>query len=176
MKTIKTQNLIVRSLDVSDVSDKYVDWLNDIEVNRFLDLSPEKQTRKICEDFVYKMSEDVNEELFGIFTIDRVHIGNCKLGNINRKHGTAEVSFFIGDKTCWGLGYATEVLLSIIQYGFTNLNLDKITAGCCEFNFGSLKVLIKSGMQIEGFLRKQVQVAGKRQGVYRLGVLKNDYK
>ena len=43
----------------------------------------------------------------------------------------------------WNKGYATEALKKIVQYGFKELRLHRIEAGCAVENFGSIKVLEK---------------------------------
>ena len=173
MKIIKTPRLIIKSLRVDDISKKYIEWLNDKEVNQYLETRFQVQNNQSCLEFVKRMQEDANEELFAIYTNNNnEHIGNCKLGAINKFHHTAEISFFIGSKSFWGAGYATEVVSHVVQYGFENLGLEKITAGCYESNKGSKKVLIKAGFEVEGFRKGQVAFGSQREGVYNLGIVK----
>ncbi len=56
-------------------------------------------------------------------------------------------------KTCWGKGVATETAMGTLNYGFNQLQLEKITAMAdCE-NVGSNNVLTKVGMQfVETFM------------------------
>jgi len=173
MKIIKTPRLIIKSLRVDDISKKYIEWLNDEEVNKYLETRFQMQNYQSCLEFVKKMQEDEKEELFAIYTNNNnEHIGNCKLGAINKFHHTAEISFFIGNKSFWGAGYATEAVSHMIQYGFENLGLEKITAGCYESNKGSKKVLIKAGFEVEGFRKEQVVFGSQREGLYSLGIIK----
>lgn len=173
MKIIGTPRLIIKSLCVDDISKKYIEWLNDKEVNQYLETRFQVQNNQSCLEFVKRMQEDANEELFAIYTNNNnEHIGNCKLGAINKFHHTAEISFFIGSKSFWGAGYATEVVSHVVQYGFENLGLEKITAGCYESNKGSKKVLIKAGFEVEGFRKGQVAFGSQREGVYNLGIVK----
>ena len=173
MKIIRTPRLIIKSLCVDDISKKYIEWLNDKEVNQYLETRFQVQNNQSCLEFVKRMQEDANEELFAIYTNNNnEHIGNCKLGAINKFHHTAEISFFIGSKSFWGAGYATEVVSHVVQYGFENLGLEKITAGCYESNKGSKKVLIKAGFEVEGFRKGQVAFGSQREGLYNLGIVK----
>ena len=158
---------------MDDISNKYIKWLNDKEVNQYLETRFQVQDHQSCLEFVKRMQEDANEELFAIYTVDNnEHIGNCKLGAINKFHHTAEISFFIGSKSFWGAGYATEVVSHLVKFGFEDLGLEKITAGCYESNKGSKKVLIKAGFEIEGFHKGQVVFGNKREGTYSLGIVK----
>ena len=81
-------------------------------------------------------------------------------------------SYLIGDKNYWRQGYATEVVSYVTQYGFENLGLEKITAGCYELNSPSLKVLKRNGFKVEGVLKEQVRCGSTRQNLYILGVRK----
>ena len=175
MDKIKTPRLIIKSLQVEDVSNKYIDWLNDIEINQYLEVRFKVHNYESCVEFIKKMQEDENEELFGIFTNDKnnEHIGNCKLGFINKAHLSADVSYLIGNKNFWGKGYATEMLRYFVDYGFENLGLEKITAGCYEHNRASMKVLMKTGFIVEDTLKDQVISNSKRQKLYIFGLRKD---
>lgn len=50
----------------------------------------------------------------------------------------------------WNHGFATEAAKACIDYGFKNLNLDKIVGRAMEANIGSVKVLEKAGMKFVG--------------------------
>ena len=81
-------------------------------------------------------------------------------------------SYLIGDKNYWRQGYATEVVSHVTQYGFENLGLEKITAGCYEPNVGSINVLKKNGFKVEGVLKGQVKCGSARHNLYILGIRK----
>ena len=51
MHKIKTPRLIIKSLQVEDVSNKYIDWLNDIEINQYLEVRFKAQNYESCVSF-----------------------------------------------------------------------------------------------------------------------------
>ncbi len=53
-------------------------------------------------------------------------------------------------KKYWGNGYASEGAIACIQYGFSDLKLDRIIAHARKENVASLRVLEKSGLKIIG--------------------------
>ena len=174
MKIIRTPRLIIKSLQVDDISNNYIEWLNDVEVNKYLETRFQVQSYESCVEFVNRKQEDESEELLGVFTKNNnKHIGNCKLGDIKKFHHTAEISYLIGDKSYWGSGYATEIVSHVIQYGFENLGLEKIIAGCYELNISSINVLKKNGFKVEGILKEQVEFDSIRENVCILSVRKN---
>lgn len=50
---------------------------------------------------------------------------------------------------CWGQGYATEAAREMIRFGFEELGLRKIEAGCLPENLASARVLEKAGLTYE---------------------------
>lgn len=171
---LETSRLIIRELSSEDVTEKYVGWLNDPDINGFLETRFNEQTTQTCLDFITHMNSMDTEYLFGIFNKDNVHLGNIKIGCINKNHLVGDVSYFVGEKEFWGQGLAAEAVSVVCNYGFETIGLKKICAGCYGKNFASLRVLMKVGFQVEGFLRSQVEFNNDRDGVFKLGVLKNE--
>lgn len=175
---IETPRLCLRTLGESDVSEKYVGWLNDPEVNRYLETRHSVHTSDSCHEFVRRCNSDESERLLGIFMKESgVHVGNAKLGFINSIHSRGQISLFIGEKTLWGRGLAKEVVVAITKYGFEEAGLEKIQAGCYEGNLSSLRVFLSVGYVVEGFFRSHaVSESGQRSGCFWMGILKHEFK
>nr|WP_232521406.1 GNAT family protein [Micromonospora phaseoli] len=60
----------------------------------------------------------------------------------------------------WGYGYATDAARVIIDYGFRELKLHRITAAIGPDNAASIAVVKRLGMQYEGRLRDHVYTNG----------------
>ena len=73
---------------------------------------------------------------------------NIKLGQINEYQKSATIGLAIGDKDFWGKGIATMAISLVTNYGFMDLELEKICAGCYEHNLGSKKAFLKTGYQV----------------------------
>jgi ribosomal-protein-alanine N-acetyltransferase len=82
----------------------------------------------------------------------RESVGRIDLGGFTNKKA-AEISYYIWEKY-WGNGYAVEAIQSIIEYGFVNLELERIQALIDIRNSNSEKVVGKAGFKKEGLLRK----------------------
>jgi len=176
MTELSSQRLIYRTLEVDDVTQCYVDWLNDPKINRFLETRFDHQTIDSCKLYVTAMASSPAHNLFGIYLCDTgKHIGNVKLGFINPHHQRAQLSLFVGEQECWGQGYATETINAITAWGFNDLGLEKIDAGCSEENLGSLRAFLKSGYQVEGFFRKAAVFEGRRIGSFWMSMLKEEF-
>lgn len=176
MTQIETPNLLLKYLTPNDASSEYATWLNDTEINQFLEVRHTTHTVDSCKEFIKECENDPNSYLYGIFTkSNERHIGNVKVGFINNLYKRGEVSLFIGDKNYWGKGYATEVVRAITQHSVNNLGLTKLEAGCYENNLNSLRVFLKNGYVVEGFFRSHIVSKGNRIGCFWVGFLANDF-
>ena len=164
LSEIKRENLTLRSnrielsqVQIRDASVEYLLWLNDVEVNKFLETRWISQTLETVISYIKKVSSSPTELLLKIVVAaEEIHIGNIKIGPIDVNNKSAELSYFIGDKSFWGQGYATEAINLCVDYCFETLGLHKIQAGCFGTNIGSQKALLKSGFELEGRLRKRI--------------------
>ena len=174
---IQTNRLHLRSLNAEDATETYVGWLNDPAVNQFLETRHATQTIDSCKQFITTCNNSETEHLFGIFLKSTgAHIGNAKLGCINLIHQRGEISLFIGDKAQWGKKLATEVVTALTSYGFNNLGLEKIEAGCYQDNIGSLRTFLGIGYTVEGFFRSHSNLnSDTRSGCFWLGMLKSEH-
>ena len=77
-----------------------------------------KNKRKDIINFVKDKKKSNQEFLYGIFTDKKNkknHIGNIKLGPINKIHKTAEISYIIGDLNYQNMGIGTEAISKVIE-------------------------------------------------------------
>ena len=160
-KIIVDDKCFLRSLNLNDVNDKYIEWLNDYEVTKYTEQKNIKHTKESIKNFVLEKNNSNNNYLLGIFYKD-IHIGNIKLGPIQWGHKMSDISYIIGEKKYWGKGIATKCVKKIISYSIENMMLEKINAGYYELNVGSAKVLEKCGFVIEGVRKKDVIFENKR--------------
>ena len=163
--TLRGNRVELSPVQIQDVNDQYLLWLNDVEVNKFLETRWISQTLETVVAHIEKVSSSSTEVLLKIvIAAEGMHIGNIKIGPIDVNNKSAELSYFIGDKSFWGKGYATEAINLCVDYCFETLGLHKVQAGCFEKNIGSQKALLKSGFELEGRLRQRIlDIDGDRQ-------------
>lgn len=147
--------LTLRLLTMDDVTDRYVSWLRDADVYQYLETRHSEQNRDTISEFVSTCIDSDRDVLMGIFVKDE-HIGNVKLGPIHWKHWRGEIGLFIGEKEYWGKGLATRVIKLVSQFGFEQLHLTKLMAGCDARNLGSKKAFLNAGFSIEAELKANV--------------------
>jgi len=163
---LEGEDIYLRSCLVSDCTEEYLSWLNDPQVNQYLETRWDKQSIESISEFVGAMLKSQNDYLFAIITKDDQgkHIGNIKIGPIHPRHTYADISYFLGDRVYWGKGLVTQAIDLVTRFGFDVLGLYRIQAGVYEKNIGSIRALQKSHFVHEATLRKQLLDAnGNRQ-------------
>ena len=171
---IDGRRIYLREVRDEDVGETYYKWLNDKEINRYMETRYFPQSMEALRAYVKAHGQKTDEPWFAIcLQEDDRHIGNIKLGPINFYHRTADVSYFIGEKDCWGKGLATDAIGLVAQFAFDVLGLYKLNAGTYAGNVGSQKALEKNRFVREGVLKKQVlSEGGRREDVFRFGLLR----
>jgi [ribosomal protein S5]-alanine N-acetyltransferase len=94
---------------------------------------------------------------------------------INRLFDQAELGYWIG-RPFWGQGYCTEAGCAILQYGFGDLNINRIYASHFSRNPSSGRVMQKLGMTKEGVLRQHVKKWDKYEDLVMYGLLKREWE
>lgn len=104
------------------------------------------------------------------------YIGNVYMTNIDMQKQSCHSHILIGEKDCWGKGYAKEALTLLCDYMFAERNIHRIQAIVLESNQASLKMHQKCGYKIDGLMRDSVFKDGKFQNQYILSLLKDDFE
>lgn len=170
------QQIYLREVRLTDVNQNYYNWLNDPEINQFLETRFIPRSLENIAQFVKQMDGNVNEVFLAIcLKENHQHVGNIKLGPINWVHRHADVSLLIGDKKIWGRGIATEAIKLISEYAFEILNLHKLKAGCYVENQGSAKAFIKNAYRQEGILKEHFFSQGHYTDALLLGITQAEF-
>jgi RimJ/RimL family protein N-acetyltransferase len=173
---LESDMLTLRELKSSDVTQQYIDWLNDPEVNQYLESRLTHQDEVSIKVFVETCQQSKVIFLLGMFVEGGInHIGNIKLGPVNMHHDCAEIGLMIGDKGYWGKGFASKAISMITQFGFKQLKLSKLSASCYKDNIGSKKAFEKSGYKVEKLIRNNVDPINGGGDSLILRCLKSDF-
>lgn len=151
------------------VTERYVSWMNDYEVVQYTESRFYSHTIESIAQYVKQTSLKDDVYFFAIHTPENGHIGNIKLGPVNRYHSYAEIGIIIGEKSCWGKGYGTEAVRALKDWAFVELKLHKVVAGAYASNTGSVKAFAKCGFELEGILKSHVLFEGIYEDCYRMG-------
>ena len=173
---IKGERIYLREVRPSDVNENYYRWMNDPEVTRYLESRFYPNSMEGLREYVAgKLGDRDNVFLAIVLKDGDRHIGNIKLGPINWIHRLADVGILIGEKDCWGKGYATEAIRLVVDYAFRELNLHKVTAGCYDANQGSVRAFLKAGFTQEGVRKSQVYCDGQYVDTILMGIIRSGW-
>lgn len=168
--------IFLRALSLNDANGPYLTWLNDPEVNRYLETRFQSWSQSKLENYIHQFVNNSNEFLFAICLLDGgIHIGNIKLGPVNWNHRFGEIGLLIGEKNYWGNGFASEAIGLMCKFAFDNLKLHKLKAGCYAENEGSVRAFLRNGFVVEGCLKKQWFIENRYQDGLQFGLLSEDY-
>jgi len=145
---LQTDNIFLKPLQVNDVTEEYVEGLNDPEVNRYLvAVRQHHQTKDSVARYVKADWEDPHSILFGIFLKQRKNplIGTVRVHNIDYFHFSASIGICLFAKREWKKGYAHSALQLIKKYLFEDIKLHYLEAGIYSDNLNSINCFLKSG-------------------------------
>jgi [ribosomal protein S5]-alanine N-acetyltransferase len=150
-----TPKIFLRPLDPAELGPYYVNWMNDPEVVQYLESRWCAHTLDSIRNYVRQMNESSSDFLYGIFlTKTGRHIGNIKIGEINRIHKFANIGLLIGEKSCRGRGFGTQAIILATEIAFRELHLNCLTAGIYSNNQSSYRAFLKAGWKDVGRYKK----------------------
>lgn len=171
-RRLETDRLILRPIDLEDTMDMFA-YSSDVENTYYVyptHLTPEDTRFSIANYFMSeplgKYGIELKEEGKLIGTID-LRIKPAQL--------SAEISYVL-NQDYQGKGYATEAAQAILDFAFTILDLEKVTATCNSENLASEALMLRLGMKKEGeFNRYQVWKSGEWINLLHYGILREEY-
>jgi RimJ/RimL family protein N-acetyltransferase len=151
---LESDRLFYKPLSLEHCSEKYVKWLNNPEVYKFLETGG-NYTLEMLRSYLLDVVAKPNILFWGIhLKHNKEHIGNIKIDPVNNRHSFGEYGILIGEQSEWGKGYAKEASETIIHYCFGTLNLRKINLGVVEKNTTALQLYKSMGFEVEGVYKK----------------------
>lgn len=176
---LKSERLILRDFRESDISNLH-EMLIRPETSEFNPTTYSKNeadTRSLIHDWNLQVQQgnDRKKFTFLIETNDTsTFVGIISIDIIKLNYKNAEVWFKLIPEV-WGNGYGTEALRRIIKFGFEDLKLHRIEAGCAVDNIGSYRVMEKAGMIREAHRRKLLPLRNGWSDNYEYAILEEEY-
>lgn len=170
---IETERLKLRPITKEDVKDVFSIFLSE-EVTKYYGMYIMKdisEAEALIEKFK-KLFETSNAIRWGIELkgYNKI-IGTCGYHNWNKRHLRAEIGYELNEKF-WKKGYAKEAILAILEYGFNEMNLERIEALVYPENTMSENLLKKIDFIHEGYLRKYAYFRDKHQDLNMFSLIK----
>jgi ribosomal-protein-alanine N-acetyltransferase len=152
-------------------------WRSEPSVRRYQPLN-ELPTAQLRADVASQRIADLyrgrGEKFQWIIQVDNQPAGWITLVVSNWEHGLAEVGYALSTPF-QNRGVMSDALRVLLDDLFLNTLLERIEARCATDNFGSQKVLEKSGFEREGRLRAYFKLRGRRVDNFLYSLLREDY-
>jgi len=140
---ILTNRFNLRQLNLSDVTQRYADWLNDPSTNHYIST---RLSLKELQNYVIERTNRDDVLFLGIFNkVDGVHIGNIKYEPVNTRQNYAVMGILIGDSAWRGKGVAGEVILASVDWLHKNKRINHIILGVNKDNSAAIRAYQKIG-------------------------------
>jgi RimJ/RimL family protein N-acetyltransferase len=165
--------------DPKVIAEANVRWAYDSEYVRLLDsnVGAPVSVKKITEWIEKDLEKDPPSEYS--FMIRRLEderlVGMIGLGGSIIPHGEAFVGIGIGERALWGKGYGTDAMRVILRYGFTELNLRRVSLDVFEYNPRAIRSYEKAGFVHEGRVRQYLHRSGRRWDLVFMGILREEW-
>ena len=147
-----TERLVMRRPVLSDAADIH-EYARDPEVTRYLEWRTHTHIRESVE-FLERCAQrwESGQEFCWVVTI---RPENRAVGAVAcRVRGHAVEFGYALNRQCWGQGYATEAARVIVAWAMSLPDVYRVWATCDTENLASVRILEKTGLLLEGTLRR----------------------
>ena len=174
--TLQTARLILRPFVLADASDVQR-LVGDKDVASTTLRISHPYEDGVAEQWIAGQQEKFERGEAATFALERRDGGQligCISLDIAQANQAAELGYWIG-KPWWNQGYGTEAARAVVQYGFTQLGLNRIHALCMTRNPASGRIMQKIGMAYEGRHRQAILKWGQFEDIEAYAILKSDW-
>lgn len=157
--TLYGRAVTLREFRSDDAADAYA-LIGDDEVTQWLSFDTRSlaDAQAMVDGAAERAKKEPRDEYYlGVTLADDKIIGFARLALGGVK--AAKLGYAIRADQ-WGHGYATDAVKTIVDFGFNELGLHRITAAIGPDNSGSITVVEKLGFSCEGTLRDHVYTNG----------------
>jgi len=134
---IESKNYLVIPLDPNNIDPAYIEWLNNPEITKYLDIEPGFQhTEATIKEYILSR-DNINSFIFGIYTKNNKLIGTHGL-KYRADEGIGELGVMIGDFDYWGKGVPLESRSAILDWFFEYFDAKEMLAGAYSQNFPAI--------------------------------------
>jgi len=173
---LETPRLILREFTDQDCS-AVLAYQSDPRYLQYYEWTERKpqEVQEFVQRFINQQKEQPRYKFQLAVTLrsNRQLIGNCGIRMAYADARVADIGYELAPEH-WGQGYATEAARAIVEFGFTQLRVQRIWSWCIADNVASAHVLQKLGLKLEGRLREKEFFKGRSWDVLTFGVLASE--
>ncbi|MCW3161947.1 GNAT family N-acetyltransferase [Chryseobacterium oryctis] len=176
-ETIETERLLIQKLD-TETMNRIFEINNEHEIKKTLGITSEEEFAR--QKKIHQQGyESYNRKMMNFQIVEKQSntiIGNCGYHTWNPQHHRAEVGYALNSDKFKNKGFMKEALKKIIEFGFQNMELNRIEALIGDDNIPSRKLLEHFGFTKEGIMRGHYLIDGVFENSILYSLLKSEYK
>ncbi|MES1217186.1 MAG: GNAT family N-acetyltransferase [Bacteroidota bacterium] len=133
----------------------------------------ESEAQKLIDKFQKRFADKIGIRWGIALKGESNIIGTIGFNYFNKRH-RANIGYDM-QVAHWNKGYLTEALQTVIEFGFTQLDINRIEAEVMQDNIASEKVLTKLGFKKEGVLRQWMYWNEKHYDMTMFSLLQSEF-
>lgn len=175
-KELETERIRLRKFRHDDVRSMYHNWASDENVTKFLSWNIYSDLNDV-ERYINQLMNHYNNQSFYYWAIELKDLSQV-IGSISAtiddRLASARISFCIGQKW-WNQRIMQETVKALVPFFMEDVQACRLEACCESGNNTAGKVLIRSGFQAEGILRKAYYGANGSTNLNWFAIMRDDY-
>ena len=173
---LKTQRLILRPFSLEDAPD--VQRLaGHPEIAKTTGAVPHPYEDGMAEEWIGLHEGWRNDGVNHVFAATLMETGDLVGAMdlvVRKNHHSGILGYWVG-VDYWNKGYCTEGVAALLQLGFQQLNLNRISADHMGYNPSSGRVMEKNGMKKEGVRRQAFLKNGEYVDLVMYSILRSEW-
>lgn len=175
---IKTGRLILRPFTIEDVDSifRYASSPKVAEFTTWNHNQNKEDSISFLKEYAFKMYDSEQIEPLAITFKSDPHtaIGTVGCPWSTKQNLSMELAYAL-HHDFWSQGIVAEACSALIDYCFTNTDVQKVKSHCIIENVGSYKVMEKIGMKHEGTFRAHLLIKEQFRDLVFYAILKNEW-
>lgn len=170
------ESFLLRRPEPTDLEALY-QQKNDPGVSRLLGGFSPGYAMADLKEWLENHRKSTNEVLWAIVDTSNANecVGHVGLYNIDYRIGMAEFAIMLGNPRVWGQGLGRACTTFALQYGFDELNLNRIYLSVLTTNERAIALYRSLKFVQEGLLRQAQYKNGQYVDVLLMSILKDEY-
>ena len=171
---LETKRLRLRRFQMED-AETVAALANNWNVARMLGRMPYPYSIDHARDFMSRIGSDQDSKTDFVFAFTTGGPAMGAIGLHLRDGGAFELGYWLGEPY-WGKGYATEAAERLVRFAFTDLDIERLTAGHFYDNPPSGRVLSKVGFRYTHDDFRECLARGGKVLCHEMSQLRDDWR
>lgn len=104
------------------------------------------------------------------------YIGNCSFFDMDEKARSCCVGWVIGDESARGMGYGSDMIITLLMYLFRHRNMQRVALQVFEWNARAAALYERLGFVREAVYREHVYAEGRYWDEYCYSMLREEFE